>query len=73
MVRYEDLVDRFDEVLEMIAAFADVELRPGTGEHLEANIVTPPGRDKWRRLHGKEIGGIEELIAPTMRRLGYSD
>ena len=72
-VRYEDLVDRFDEVLEMIAAFADVDLRPGTGEQLESNIVTPPDRDKWRHLHGEEISGIEELIAPTMRRLGYSD
>ena len=72
-VRYENLIDRFDEVLDEIAAFADVELNPNPGVLFKANIVSPPDREKWRRLHGEEIRRIEPLIAPTMERLGYVD
>ncbi len=72
-VKYESLIDRFDEVLDEIAAFAGVELNPHPGGLSESNIVSPPAREKWRHLHGEEIRRIEPLIAPTMERLGYLD
>jgi LPS sulfotransferase NodH len=37
------------------------------------NVVTPPERGKWRRENPKEIESVAELIAPTMRVLGYAD
>jgi len=72
-VTYESLIDRFDEVLDEIAAFAGVELNPHPGGLSESNIVSPPAREKWRHLHGEEIRRIEPLIAPTMEWLGYLD
>jgi hypothetical protein len=37
----------------------------------EANIVSAPDHRKWRRLHGDSIERVEEIMAPTMERLGY--
>lgn len=39
---------------------------------MPVNVVTPPERGKWRRENPKEIEAVLELIAPMMRRLGYS-
>lgn len=76
-VRYEDLVERpIDEVgrvLEFLALpYEDsIKARAATIASTPINIVTPPERGKWKRENPAEIGAIRDLIAPTMKRLGY--
>jgi hypothetical protein len=70
-LRYEDLIDSFDEVLAEIGAFAGLESIPSRGAVPLSNVVSPPGPEKWRELHGEEIRRVEPLIASTMARLGY--
>jgi len=70
-VRYEDLIAETGRMLTKVASFAEVALdldeRPLPG----ANLVSAPEEDKWQRLHGEAIGRVEDLISPTMQRLGY--
>lgn len=76
-IRYERLVDdpvgEVGRLMDFIGlpyedavrqAAVDVSTTP-------INAVTPPERGKWKKENPREIGNILELIAPTMRAMGY--
>ena len=76
-VRYEDLVqDPVDEVGRLMR-FLDLPYEDVTRDRAAAtattpiNTVTPPERGKWKRENPTEIEAIEDVIAPTMKAMGY--
>jgi Sulfotransferase family len=77
-VRYEDLITRPEREVERLLKFCDLDYDPTVRARAAAvkttpiNVVTPPEPGKWRRENPNEIAAIEQLIAPTMKRLGYS-
>jgi hypothetical protein len=77
-VRYEDLVEHPQEELRRLLARLALSPAPevldaaGALDRHVTKAVTPPEPDKWRRENPEEIATIVDVIAPTMRRLGYS-
>jgi len=76
-VRYEDLVADPAGVLRRIAGFIGVdfdrELRRFADELPRINVVSGPGREKWRRQNPDAIRRVLPLMRPTMERLGYEE
>lgn len=78
-VAYERFVDAPIEetasLLQRLGLDADAAVLDRAA-NLDRNVskvaVTPPRPDKWREEHAEEIERILPLIAPTMRRLGYT-
>jgi len=76
---YEDLVERPQEEVERLLAALrlppDPQLRDVATvlDRTVTKAVTPPGRDKWRRENPAEVASVLQMLAPTMRRLGYDD
>ena len=76
-IRYEDLVaDPENEIGRLMVALElpyeePVRARAAATRDTPINIVTPVERGKWRKENPAEIAAIQELIAPTMRKLGY--
>ena len=76
-IRYEDFVDDPEACTGTILhglglPYEDqVRAKARLARTKPINVVTPPESGKWRRENPKEIAAIEELIAPTMERLGY--
>jgi hypothetical protein len=77
-IRYEDLVaEPVKEIGRLMAAldlpYEDaVRTRATATKTTAINVVTPPERGKWRRENPDEIRAILSLIAPTMKRMGYT-
>jgi hypothetical protein len=78
-VRYENLVadpiTAIRLVCERLEVTTDDQLmdRAKALNRTPINVVTPPEAGKWKRENPKEIAAIEDLIAPTMQRMGYAD
>lgn len=76
-VRYEDLVAEPAAVLGRIADFIGVDYRTELGRFGEGlpriNVVSEPGREKWRRQNKEAIARVLPLLRPTMERLGYKE
>ena len=76
-IRYEDLVaDPENEIGRLMVALElpyeePVRARAAATRDTPINIVTPVERGKWRKENPEEIAAVAELIAPTMRKLGY--
>jgi hypothetical protein len=76
-IRYEDLVDRpVDEVarlMDWLELPYEVQVRARAMATITTpiNTVTPPEPGKWKRENPGEIEAVRDLIAPTMRALGY--
>lgn len=74
-VRYEELVAEPAAVLRRVAGFIGVKYGEELGRFGDGlpriNVVSAPGREKWRRQNPEAIGRILPLIRPTMERLGY--
>ncbi len=67
---YEQLLDDTAAVLEQVAQFAGVASNPAVrGElPLSRTTVSPPARDKWRRLE-TEITAVADAIDPIEERI----
>ena len=76
-VRYEDLVAEPAAVLARVAAFVGVDYEKELGRFGDelplVNVVSVPGREKWRRQNRDAIRRVLPLIRPTMERLGYRE
>ena len=76
-VRYEDLVDDPVEEVGRLMKFLElpyegaVRARAAAARTTPVNVVTPPGRGKWRRENPREIASVVNLLEPTMTSLGY--
>ncbi|HWC13737.1 MAG TPA: sulfotransferase [Actinomycetota bacterium] len=76
-LRYEDLIDDPVATVGDIVSFLDlayedaVRAKAAATATTPVNVVTPPEPGKWKRENPAEIASIAELIAPTMRALGY--
>ena len=76
-IRYEDLVENpEDEIGRLLAGLGlpyeePVRARAAATRTTPINVVTPVERGKWRKENPEEITSVEELIAPTMKKLGY--
>ncbi|MCA1704922.1 MAG: sulfotransferase, partial [Actinobacteria bacterium] len=76
-LRYEDLVDHPVEEVGRVLGFLDLPYEAAVKDKAAAtsttpiNTVTPPEPGKWRKENPKEINTIEQLIAPTMKAMGY--
>jgi hypothetical protein len=75
-VRYEDLIAQPGEVLPQIANFIGVDFELDLGRFAEGlpriNVVSAPGREKWRRQNFEAIQRVLPIIDPMMMRLGYN-
>ena len=77
-VAYEDFIADPVAHTERLLAFLELDPAPRVRERAEAarttpiNVVTPPEAGKWRRENPAEIAAVEELLAPTMEKLGYA-
>jgi hypothetical protein len=77
VVRYEDLVERPEETVRELGDFCGLPWSSRVSDFLGRNApsrttVTAPEREKWRRLHGEEVGKVLPLVGPTMAALGYT-
>ena len=76
-VRYEELIASPAATLRGIADFIGVDFQEELGRFGEelprVNVVSEPGREKWRRQNPEAIRRILPLIGPTMERLGYEE
>lgn len=74
-VRYEDLVAEPAPVLRRLATFANLDYERDLSRFARQlpriNVVSTPGREKWRRQNPDAICRILPLIAPMMDRLDY--
>jgi hypothetical protein len=86
-IRYEDLVGMTQtmgegqvggnttRVLRSVADFLEIDferdLARAAQELPQINVVSAPGRQKWRRQNADAITRITPLIEPMMQRLGY--
>ena len=76
-IRYEDLVENPEDEVGRLLAGLDlpyeepVRARAAATRTTPINIVTPVERGKWRKENPEEISRVQELIAPTMEKLGY--
>jgi hypothetical protein len=76
-VRYEDLVAEPDATIADLLERLGLDYSPAVRAKVRAiattpiNAVTPPEPGKWRRENATEIEAVSDVIAPTMRRLGY--
>jgi LPS sulfotransferase NodH len=77
-VRYEDLVADPTNSIRSVCERAEIPIDERLLDQAKAlnrtpiNVVTPPEAGKWKRENPQEIAAIEDLIEPTMRRLGYA-
>ena len=72
-ISYEELVAEPGRTLSRVAAFAKLEFDLQGGPLPRSNVVSEPEQDKWRRRYGDTIARVEDIIGPTMERLGYLD
>ncbi len=72
-ISYEELVAEPGRTLSRVAAFAKLEFDLQGGPLPRSNVVSEPEQDKWRRRYGDTIARVEDIIGPTMERLGYGD
>ena len=76
-LRYEDLVEQPVEQVGRVMGFIDLPYETALRQKAAAtsvtpiNTVTPPEPGKWRKENPAEIESITELIAPTMKAMGY--
>ena len=76
-VRYEELVQNPVDEVGRLVEFLDLPYEDVTRRRAAAtsttliNTVTPPERGKWKRENPAEVEAIEDLIAPTMKAMGY--
>lgn len=77
-VKYEDLIDdpaaEVARIMDRIGVAMDDSVRSAAAavSSTPVNVVTPPEKGKWKRENPAEIERIIPLIAPTMKRLGYT-
>jgi hypothetical protein len=77
-LRYEDLferpVDMFQELFERLGLSFDDEMRVRCENLRPTSIVKgAPMKQKWKAHNRQAVERVLPLIAPMMRRLGYSD
>ncbi len=76
-VRYEELVQNPVDEVGRLVEFLDLPYEDVTRRRAAAtsttpiNTVTPPERGKWKRENPVEVEAIEDVIAPTMKAMGY--
>lgn len=74
-IRYEDLVADPAAVLPRIASFVQIGFERHLGRFAQGlpqiNVVSTPGREKWRQENPAAIHRILPLIEPMQLRLGY--
>jgi hypothetical protein len=75
VLKYEDLTENLPEYVSRLAEFCRLN---GINEQvvmdqrpLSRTTVSPPERDKWQKLHGREIESVLPTIAPIMKQFGY--
>ena len=77
-IAYEDLiadpVTRVGDIMSFLQLEYTEEVRSKAAatSTTPINTVTPPEPGKWKRENPDEIAAVTELIAPTMRALGYN-
>lgn len=76
-LRYEDLVTEPAEALSDLADFVGIDFERHLGRFAQGlpqiNVVSTPGREKWRQENSEAIQNILPLIEPLQRRLGYDN
>lgn len=76
-LRYEDLLDNPTTLAYQLAEFGGLTWTPAIDQFLakrplSRTTVSAPEKDKWRRKHGALLEQLTPMIAPVMKRFGYT-